>query len=159
LEAGKPLRTLPYGEGGCVSVAVRPGGKQVALGGGDGGRGYDLEAWGKVHTLSHAGTIHGLADSPAGDLVVSASEGRTVRGWDTGTGAEVRAFDLPDRSVGAAFGPDGKKLAVGGDQLLRVWEVGTWKELLARDDVSAAWVGFGPDPNVLWAGPWAVSDG
>jgi hypothetical protein len=56
--------------------------------------------------------------------------------------------------VGAAFSPDGKVLAAGGNKVLRVWQVGSWKEVLAREGIVSTWVGFGPDPAVLWAGPW-----
>ena len=50
--------------------------------------------------------------------------------------------------TGTAFSADGKRLATGGDRILRVWDVGSWKEVLARDDVASCWVGFGPDPDI-----------
>jgi WD40 repeat protein len=157
LDTGEKVNSFPYEEE-CVSVAVRPGGKQVALGGGGGVRVYDLQSGRELHSLAMPGTVHGVAYSPAGDRLAAASDARTVRVCDADTGAEVRTIELPDDALGVAFSPDGRRLAAGGHRLLRVWEVGTWNEILARDDVPAVWVAFGSDPNLLWTGAWAGAD-
>ena len=47
----------------------------------------------QVRTLmGHWGEVLSVAFSPDGKLVVSASEDKTIKIWDTETGAEVRCF-------------------------------------------------------------------
>jgi WD40 repeat protein len=160
LDTGTPARVLPFYGDECVSVAVRPGGKQVAVGGTGGVLVYDLGGTGtEARALTLPGTIHGLAYSPTGGLLAAAAtDGRFVRVYDADTGAEVRTLDTPDAGFGVAFAPDGRRLAAGGHRFLRVWDTGNWTEVLARNDLPGAWVAFGPNPDVLWAGPWSVTD-
>jgi hypothetical protein len=159
LRTGDALRRLGYGAE-CLSVAVRPGGKEIAVGGAAGARVYAVDTGKEVRSLAHAGKIHGLAYSPNGELLASASEGKSVRVWNADTGAAVHAVDdLPYRAVGIAFSPDGKLLATGGDRMLRVWDTKSWGEVISRNELPALWVGFAADSRTLWAGPWMVRPG
>src|SRR5439155_12657535 len=77
---------------------------------------------------SHVGTNH-LAVSPEGQWVASGTWGvvnRTVRIWDVAAGK--LACELPGRDASPAFSPDGRQLAVGETEGLRVWQVGSWRQ-------------------------------
>lgn len=108
--------------------------------------------------------------SPDGTLVVTTT-GRDARLFDARTGKELRVFehdrpppaprrdDQPRHRMGAfpegvwaaAFSPDGKRLATGGDdRLARVWDLATGRQVLAirhRGPVVAA--AFSPDGATL----------
>jgi cytochrome c len=72
----------------------------------------------------HTGPIAGLAASPDGKLLASASWDRTVRLWPLGTGAP-RVFEGNAQNVnGVAFSPDGGNLVSAGyDASLRIWRL------------------------------------
>ena len=66
-----------------------------------------------LRTLTgHSGVVHGVAFSPDGRLIASASADQTVKFWETATGREVRTLKghtkVADR---VAFSPDGRTLA------------------------------------------------
>jgi WD40 repeat protein len=79
----------------------------------------------------HTGSVHGLAVSPDGRLLLSASgfpEGdETLRLWDLKTGRELRRFEGHRGQVlCVAFSPDGKWAASGGtDKAIHLWDVET----------------------------------
>ena len=83
----------------------------------------------------HTGPVHGLAVSPDGRLVLSASgfpQGdQTLRLWDLRSRTELRRFEGHKGDVMcAAFTPDGKRAVSGGaDGIARLWDVDTGKEL------------------------------
>jgi cytochrome c len=70
------------------------------------------------------GPIAGLAASPDGRWLASASWDRTVRLWPLGTGAP-RVFEGNAQNVnGVAFSPDGSSLVSAGyDASLRIWRL------------------------------------
>jgi WD40 repeat protein len=78
----------------------------------------------------HRNAVCGVAYSPDGALLATASEDTTVKLWDLATGNELATFQegrLLGQSV--AFSPDGQLLATGGAQKLLLWEVATRKRL------------------------------
>jgi WD40 repeat protein len=103
-------------------------------------------------------TVDGLCYSPDGRLLAVGGRGADIRCVDSETGKETARFvgQQVDYASQLAFSPDGKRLAVAHGHGVRLWEVGTGKELLPSGDLShgVAAVAFSPDGNRL-----AFSDG
>jgi DNA-binding beta-propeller fold protein YncE/tRNA A-37 threonylcarbamoyl transferase component Bud32 len=81
----------------------------------------------------HTGEVLGVAFSPDGRRLASASLDGTVRVWDTATGQPVLTLKRHTDGVnGVAFSPDGKHLASASrDQTVKVWDAATGQEILS----------------------------
>jgi WD40 repeat protein len=72
----------------------------------------------------HTGYVRSVAFSPTGELVVSGSDDKTIRVWDTTTGRTVSSpFEGHTNYVmSVAFSPDGRHLVSGSaDKRIRIW--------------------------------------
>ena len=115
----------------------------------------------------------GVAFSPDGSLLATASADQTARLWDVATG-QPSGFPLAGhtgRLSGVAFSRDGRLLATASDDTTaRIWDPGftSWREvgcqLVNRNLSFAEWNEIAPDlpyqrtcPD-LPAGPGAPSD-
>ena len=75
----------------------------------------------RVESGEHTGPVTGIATTPRGDYVVTASEDRTARVWDGATFALLRTLRPPSQAVGSegrlyavAISPDGALVATAG---------------------------------------------
>ena len=81
----------------------------------------------------HKGPVKSAAFSPDGARVVTASQDKTARVWDTATGKEIAALRGHEGSISsAAFSPDGARVVTASwDKTARVWDAATGKEIAA----------------------------
>jgi WD40 repeat protein/serine/threonine protein kinase len=87
----------------------------------------------KLNFRAHEALVEGVAFSPDGHLLASASYDGTVKVWDVATGQltlTLRGHAAGVHSV--AFCPDGQRLAsASDDQTVKVWDVRTGQETLS----------------------------
>ena len=104
----------------------------------------------------HTGTVRGVAISPDGKTVASASDDSTIGLWSTATGDATRA-PLTGHTKGVmavAYSPDGRYLASGGeDGQVRLWDVsaGYSSSVLYQGSAWVYTLAFSPDGRSLAA--------
>ena len=111
----------------------------------------------REHRLTgHTGTVWTVSVSGDGKQLLTSSDDKTLRLWDTDTGNCLRVFEgHTDLIIGAALSPDGKRVLSGSsDRTVRLWDATTGKELRKyeghTDQVLS--VAFGPEGQALSGG-------
>jgi eukaryotic-like serine/threonine-protein kinase len=130
---GRELRTLGGGNHVNLRLAVSPDGRRLVSGALDG----TLEVWDPAAgTLlrswqGHSGPVTAVALSADGALLASADAKGGTTLWDAATGAAIRRLGPPSRFLALAFSPDGRFLAVGGEQSVELFQAATGRPVRA----------------------------
>jgi WD40 repeat protein len=106
-----------------------------------------------VVRVTRPGQVRGVAFSPDGRLLATASDDETVRLWDPATGDCLRTLTGHDRWViDVAFSPDGRQLATASnDRTARLWDPasGDCLRTLTGHTSGVNHVAFSPDGHLL----------
>jgi WD40 repeat protein len=137
---------------GYFRLAMSPDGQRVA----GGGRTlfiWDAQTGRQLFTLDgHTGNVSQLAFSPDGKRLVSADYGSAVKLWDSESGRELLSFQ---GGGAAAFGPDGRRLAIGTrDGTVEICDATPLPEKEQKPVQRAAWQQVAEG----WAGGSATGD-
>jgi WD40 repeat protein len=110
----------------------------------------------RVLLRGHDDRVRGVAWSPDGQRLVTASADRTARIWDANTGSELAVLGGHNDLVrGVAWSPDGKRLlTASNDCTARIWDANTGSELavLSSHNEEVWAVAWSPDGHRLATG-------
>jgi RNA polymerase sigma factor (sigma-70 family) len=154
---GKLIRKLEGPKEEVECTALSPDGTLVAAGS------RDMTVWlweagaGKLRRRlppeaeaprDPGGDVWAVAFAPDGKTLACGSAFHTLRLWDVATGTKLRQLDGPQRTTYSgwhhggipclAFAPDGRTLAFGQDNMLRLWDFAAWTEKLQFEGHRAA---------------------
>ncbi len=120
---------------------------------------WDIESRREAGVLvGHSSFVWGLAWSPDGSVLASASQDGSVRLWDVSAYTETAVLETGWRPFCVVWSPDGSRLAVGNDAgLVQIWDVATeqlldfWQSAAGSLIISIAW---SPDGKTIASGEW-----
>jgi WD40 repeat protein len=103
----------------------------------------------------HTGAVWSVSVSADGQRLLTGSEDRTLRLWDTAAGKCLQVFTgHTERIFGAVLAPDAKQVLSAGDQTVRLWDTTTGKEVwqMTGHTGPAVRVVFGPEGRAVSGG-------
>jgi WD40 repeat protein len=97
----------------------------------------------------HARQVRDIRFSPDGQWLVTAGEDRTARVWRAAAGAGAAVLPHDAEVTAAAFSPGSRWVLTrtAGDEVIRVWETGSWKQLSEIDIRPRELTSFASSPD------------
>jgi WD40 repeat protein/tRNA A-37 threonylcarbamoyl transferase component Bud32 len=168
LADGRLVHTLSGHARRVLGLAYSRDGKLLGTGGDSWDRnqirhvGGEVKLWdpatGKetVPCAGHAQAVHGVAFSPDGRQLFSASADRTTKVWESATGRQVMVLSGHLEAVHAvATHPDGQRLATASaDRTVKIWDAAGGREICTLKGHTGAvrCLSFHPDGKQLATG-------
>lgn len=162
-----PLPIAPPPEQGWVNaVAMSRDGKQIfsALG-------HDVHIWNRheqrrTATFAHQDSVVGIALSPDGKFLVTASRDNMVRMWEVQGTREILHFVHAPNLTAVALSEDGRVVVTTSDAEVRLWDAASGKEIRTlrhADRVVALALGTHTNYLATTSGPevvvWDITSG
>jgi WD40 repeat protein len=149
---GKELHALGKHKEPVGALAFSDDGKILASGGKDG-----IFLWNPAERTKfrqfpgHQAGTTSLVFSPNGKLLVSTGEDKKVRLWNVLTGKQIHQWDCRGltKYFKPAFSPDSKFLASFDNNIIRVWEVSSGREITRLPQEFATALAFSPSGRFL----------
>src|SRR5207237_6083779 len=112
---GHEIAALPTATIGGTSLAFSGNGRKLLT---NGGPNFGIEVWdetGRREALlqGHTAPVDGIAISPDGRMLASASQDQSIILWDLGSRRVRHTVKVGRHASVVAFSPDGKTLALG----------------------------------------------
>ena len=120
---GDQIRVLKGHTDWISGVSFSPDGSQLATSGKDGQAIiWDTSNGIQLRALSgHSQWVNNVVYSHDGKLLATGSDDRTVRLWDASDGRPLLTIEAELEVVALGFSPDGKQLAIGDGQAIRLY--------------------------------------
>jgi WD40 repeat protein len=142
VENGKEIRRIDTMPNGASAVIFSPDNKVLAYASGSAVYLCDAESGKEIRRIDAVGVALALVFAPDGKMIATKGRDRSIRIWDRETGQELHRLDGPPAAAAnlalrggvegeariLAFSPDGKTLAAGGSNTIRMWDTATGKE-------------------------------
>jgi RNA polymerase sigma factor (sigma-70 family) len=155
LETGKLTQQIEA-KAAVTAVAYSPDGKYLAYATDQALVLRDARTAKEIRKIKMPNHVTALAFSPDSNLVAAKAGDLLIRIWETETGREIHrlgeginnaGFMQPSLMRSFDFSPDSKFLVASGFHSLRMWDLGTGKEVPLRSGHRGAVIGFAVAPD------------